>query len=105
MHYTDDEQIEKNLLEIVIYIHGHCDDDKGQTITVPSIQNCKYFSPRILSKILKDPDKYFKNNTKISTLKQEEWFLVKIKQIDWNNISIESIQNVSEEKEDILRLH
>ena len=110
MHYTDKEQLDRNTLELGMYIHevmGTSDDlhDHDIHIEISSIQNCRYFSPRILYKMLKNPNKYFKNIKEINSLDRERWFIAKIKQTDWDDILIENIEYVSEDADDILRLH
>ena len=104
MHYTDKEQLSRNILELGIYIHGVCGTEDID-IEINSIQNCQYFSPRILRKMLKNPTRYFKKINEIHSLDQEKWFLVKIKQVGWDDISIEHVECVDNFEDDILRLH
>lgn len=75
MHYTDREQIKENILKLVIYIHT-TDKKDVIDIRITSINKCKYFNPRFLSKILKNPNKYFKNH--VTALKVENFWLLTI---------------------------
>ena len=42
MHYTEQEQLNQNILKLVIYIHEGADSD-DLSIHVASIQECQYF--------------------------------------------------------------
>ena len=100
MHYSDPEQLEGNLLKLVIYIHTE-DDSNELTVQVTSIQECKYFSPRILQKILMIPE-HFINPTGLET---ESWLLISMKDEGYGCISITAIENVSESNNEFHRLH
>lgn len=103
MHYCDKPQLKKNTLEIVIYTHGT--PTKETEIDLSSIQKCEFFPPRLLKKILKDPTKYLGSKPGVEGLKQEEWWLVKIKQTAWDEFIIKHVKNVSKTKNKFLILH
>lgn len=100
MHYSDPEQLVGNLLKLVIYIHTE-NDSNDLSVEVASIQECKYFSPRTLQKILMVPE-FFINPT---GLKTESWLIVSIKDVGYDSIQILSIEDVSESNNEFHRLH
>lgn len=100
MHYSDQEQLDENILRLVIYIHTE-DDSNELTVQVASIQECRCFSPSSLQKILMVPE-HFINPTGLET---EEWLLVSMKDEGYECVSITSIENVSESNNEFHRLH
>lgn len=109
MHYSDKEQLEKNILEIVLYTHGDLTNKKNKThFQITSIHNCKYFSTMLLFQMMKNTNKFFSKNEKTKNLKQEIFYLLKIKQTKWHEfeiISIKETTDTSAEKNKFLTLH
>ena len=105
MHYGDKKQIAKAILKCVIYKHEICGTDikrnkNGLTskrsidYELASIQDCKYFNPRLLSNILQDPYKYFVKE--LDKFDNEEWLMITVRNTDgWHKYHIESVENVS----------
>ena len=100
MHYSDQEQLDENILKLAIYIHEE-DDSNELTVQVASIHECKYFNPRTLQKILMVPE-HFINPTGLET---ESWLLVSIKDMGYDTTQILSIEDVSESDTEFYRLH
>ena len=112
MHYGDEEHIEKEKLDIVVYKHGTGKEDytkKGMLressvdYEVTSIQECSFFRPRLLQQILKKPYKFL--NNRLSDKPFETWYQLSIKAKDWDIIEIISCDNVNDDKNDIKKLH
>ena len=101
MHYTSDEQLSENILKLVIYIHTEGGASDELEVQVASIQECRYFSPSTLQKILMVPD-FFIN---ARDYKPEEWILVTIKDLGYDSVRIESVECVSESNNEFHRLH
>lgn len=101
MHYLDKQQLDENILELVIYIHNILGDTDESSIQVSSIQTCKYISPSILQKVLMVPE-YFIN---VRDYERERWLLVTLKETDDCLLTVLSVENVTETKNEFHRLH
>jgi len=105
MHYGDSEQSKSNILEVVVYLHANnWDVDKNKQLKdelrVCSIQECKFIRPHLLMKFLRNPRKYISG-----LLLPEEWYRVRLKEIDWLELEVLEIENVSESDNEFYRLH
>lgn len=119
MHYGDKKQLKSSTLEIVVYKHEVLSNFKSKALKInkngvtskrcvdyeiASIQKCKHFNPRVLRSILKDPYKHL--SKALEKAKYEEWLLVKIYDTSgYGDLRIIPVMNVSEHKNDFLRLH
>lgn len=130
MHYGDKEQIENNLLVVVVYKHSHSIENmKNEFIyDLKSIQQCQYFTPSILKKILY-MDKEWSHtyfNKILDSYPVEHYYKITIKELGRNelidyekyrnykgkvkfslipdNVSI-SIEDVNESENEFYRLH
>lgn len=116
MHYGDEDQLKESELEFIIYKHevlgaGSKKRNKDGFLSkravdfeIASIQNCKYFNPRSLLKIMKDPYKYFVKVT--DRIGFEEWIRVKIVDHDgYSDVEVKVIEIVSDHPNDFYRLH
>ena len=105
MHYGDKEQLEKNILEIIIYKHGICGetDDKYE-IDLSSIRRCQYIRPWDMSRLLMDFQWRFKKE--IDELEQEHFYLICVKDAGgYGDFKIKSIETLDDTLEDLDRLH
>jgi hypothetical protein len=115
MHYGDKEHLAESRLIVVVYKHEimgvplkrnkrglvskRCVDYE-----VASIQECKMINTRTIKKLLSDP--YSILSKSLDHVPNEEWVLVKIKEIDgWDKLEITPIEIVSEHPNESYRLH
>jgi hypothetical protein len=114
MHYGDDKQLKDSILEIVIYKHEVLGTkfkrNKNGIVSkrcvdyqITSVQRCEKFNPRVLNNLLSDPYKYLSND--LDSLPNEEWFLIKIVDIDGWDFEIKPLARVSDHPNEIYRLH
>jgi hypothetical protein len=99
MHYGDDQQLDQNSLEIVIYTHG------GQAHIVfelASIQKCQFIRPQLL-KDLFDPF-FFRQFAQLADLEREKWFLLRFMEED-DKLVLKQTSNVSKSDNEFHRLH
>jgi len=94
MHYGDEEQLAKNELIIIIYKHGTGKVNKFD-YAISSIKKCEYFNPFLLSRMIRNPNKYFRNALKHQI--EERWYELKVITTDgYQYINILSITDVSD---------
>lgn len=92
MHYGDKEQVDNNELVIVAYKHSTSKNGVFDYM-VTSIQKCQYFPPMLLTKILKNPNKYLDF---LKSEDAEEWYLITMKCLDgYNDIETLNVKKVS----------
>lgn len=104
MHYGDEEQLSKNILEVVIYKHQDLTSKKLKAIyQLTSIQNCKYIHPIALRKYL--------NNPIIAPIKKqledqpfEKYYSITLKETI-NGLELINIINVSKRRKAIYFVH
>ena len=101
MHYSDQEQLNENVLKLVIYIHTNLADPDDLLVQVASIQECKYFNPLTIQKILMVPEVFVNAHD----CEHEQWLLFTFKDLGNDSIRIVSIENVSETDNEFHRLH
>lgn len=104
MHYTDKAHLKKNILKIVVYVHGTSSTNKVE-YDITSIHKCKYISPRLLKILLENSHKNLKPFLEDLNLIEEEFYLLSFKQIGWDELSLIDHENVSEKKNEFYQLH
>ena len=114
MHYLDDKQIENNILQIVLYKHEVLPSEDEIDYEITSIQKCQYVPPRLILKLLKNPNKLSKFK-EIAKLEIEKWWLLSFKQNKWDKLSLLSFEDVSDDdnnapygyrmRRDLFKLH
>jgi len=112
MHYGDDKQAGLNVLEVVIYKHGGYKDKRKYELELTSIQNAKYVNPTTLGTLIQSTENHFRNGTipplfqpHFDDKEEEHWFLVSMKEGQDSEWSVGSIVDVSNEDDELLRLH
>lgn len=113
MHYGDKDAVESAILEVVIYKHEVVGEIRGLSddfeYSLESIQQCKYINPRLLASFIKRFDSgkegAFLDINGWKTLTAETWQLVTFKVDDDDRLRVESIEDVSESKNEFHRLH
>ncbi len=112
MHYQDEKYFKNNKLVLVVYKHGtpgkvryNKNDlltERSVTYDVTSIQKCKLFSPRFLSKIVNNTYEYF--NEHLSRFPFEQWYEIEVRQT-LDGIEVLNILDVTDHKSEFKRLH
>ncbi len=116
MHYYDDKHLKENMITLVIYTHDVFETindklkDNKTDIVVSSIHKCKYFPPRLLHRILTNPNKFFKKIPEIKFLESEEYYKIELKAIGWGKkgkgeVSVKDIENVTWDVNQFYQLH
>jgi hypothetical protein len=111
MHYNDPEQIDDNSLKLVIYTHGG--DPLGTVFDITSIQECRHFSPRLLTKVMnmrkprggRDCWYQWFNKPQFNALPLEKYYLVWLEQTGWDDITIMDITDVTNDTNQFYQLH
>jgi hypothetical protein len=122
MHYGDTRQLESAVLVMVIYKHGtwltEGYQERGKLRTkagvirkdcvdyhIASVQEMKFFPPRVFQRMVENPYQNF-SKTPLDALPFEEWYLVRIVDLDgYGRWRLEVMGNVSLEEEELYRLH
>lgn len=105
MHYGDKEQVEKNLIEIIIYKYEICGESKDKyDIDLSSIRKCQYIRPWDMSRLLMDFQWRFKKE--MDELEHEHFYLVCVKDINgYGEFKIINIETLDDTLDELDRLH
>ncbi len=105
MHYYH-ESITEQILEVVVYNHesGALRRKKDGTLyrssvdyQVSSIRACKFFPPKLVEDIIRDPYRFF--NKQLSAFPFDRWFLITMK-ADEYLLGEVTIVDVTDRKDD-----
>lgn len=106
MHYDDQETIDNQVFNIVVYLHSSDTDETYVELT--SIQECKYVPPRSLSKFLNKNDDYLEVPIITRSLRNkpvENYYLLSmLLGIDDEHV-VYDVKKVSTNKDPFMRLH
>lgn len=116
MHYTDQAQFDYNHFNIVIYKHADWTTRQKSTIDyeLTSVQSCQYISPKLIRSIMDEIHSFrktrkFKKDSplnQLNALNTESFYLVKIKQVNFDGYVIESIVDATHDNiNPFLKLH
>ena len=114
MHYGSEEQKKAQKLRLVVYKHGslgkvpqYTKDKLLKKISVfyqtISIQECKCFDPFLLRRLMVKGFKYF--NTVLSDKSFERYYELDIVGIESDKIEVLSVTDVTDDKDELKRLH
>lgn len=117
MHYFDVMHSQTNTLVLVFYIHDVLDPRKKKKVKtgkvdprITSIQECKYFPPKTLLKILKKPKKLYKRIQSFSDFNggvhSERFYKVVLKAVNRpEQYEITLIADVTNSRNKFLQIH
>ena len=105
MHYGDIGQEEANIIKIVVYQHEIWDDfkptGKGDSLEIKSIQSCQFIRPYLVQRLIQYPGDYISTDE----LRFDRFYLLALKQIDYNNLKVVSMIDVTKSENEYHRLH
>lgn len=106
MHYGDQLQLDNNILKLVVYKHKIAGDwnEEDFDINVYSIYEARHIPPLASLNIISRFKYTFYDE--VCGLKSEEWYIVTLKNFDYDQFKIVSIDKTRwEDQDDFKRLH
>ncbi|MBM4152908.1 MAG: hypothetical protein FJ220_05235 [Kiritimatiellaceae bacterium] len=105
MQFGDEFHCQNNVLIMGVFIHAVMGSDDVE-IQISSVLEAKFCEPAALTRILKNPRRFFMRYEQIQNLKKDAWYIVTLVADEFCEYQIKDIEEVSDHvEEDWKRLH